>query len=70
MSTTKNQKLGFFQVLLSVLASFIGVQNKVNHERDFSQGKASHFIVAAIILTATLVGVILGVVWLVVHFAV
>jgi Mg/Co/Ni transporter MgtE len=70
MSTAKNQKLGLFQILLSVLASFLGVQNEANRERDFSQGKASHFIAVAIVLTAILVGVILGIVWLVIHFAV
>ena len=69
MSTAKHQKLSFFQVVFSVLASFIGVQNQANHERDFAQGNARHFIVVAIFLTAALVLMILSIVLLVVHFA-
>ena len=33
----------------SVAAAFFGVQSNKNRERDFSQGKLSHFIIAGII---------------------
>jgi hypothetical protein len=51
------------QSLGSVLASFFGVQNSRNRERDFTRGKASHFIVLGILCTA---GFVLTV-WLVVR---
>ncbi len=35
----------------SVLAAFFGVQSRRNRERDFSRGKASHFIVMGLVLT-------------------
>ena len=70
MSTARNQKLSFLQVLLSVLASFVGVQTQANRERDFSQGNVRYFIAVALMLTVVLVLVILGIVGLVIHFAV
>ena len=33
----------------SVAAAFFGVQSNKNRERDFSQGKLSHFIFAGVI---------------------
>ncbi len=35
----------------SVLAAFFGVQSRRNRERDFTRGKASHFIVMGVVLT-------------------
>ena len=57
------------QVVLSVLASFFGVQSAKNRERDFTHGKASHFIAVGIILTAVFVITIIGVVKLVLSLA-
>jgi hypothetical protein len=34
----------FWQLLLSTLSAFIGVQSNANRERDFKYGKVSHFI--------------------------
>lgn len=70
MSSAKHQKLSFLHVLLSVLASFIGVQSQANRERDFSQGNVRYFIAVALIVTVALVLVLLGIVGLVIHFAV
>ncbi len=34
----------FWQVLSSTIAAAVGVQSSANRKRDFSRGKASHFI--------------------------
>ena len=62
-------KPGVVQVILSVLASFIGVQSDKNRERDFTQGKPVHFIIAGLILTAVFILVVWGVVKLVLSSA-
>ena len=55
-------ELSFWQVLGSTLAAAFGVQSSKNRERDFSQGKASHFIFMGIALTLVLVVIVMGVV--------
>ena len=40
----KNIQVTFWQLLLSTLSAFIGVQSNANRERDFKYGKISHFI--------------------------
>ena len=61
-----NKEPNLFKVALSVLAAAIGVQNKENHERDFSEGNPVVFIVAGLIFTALFVLAIVGVVYLVI----
>jgi cytochrome b subunit of formate dehydrogenase len=39
----------------SVAASFFGVQTAKNRQRDFTQGKATHFIVIGLVMTILLV---------------
>ncbi|MFT5451319.1 MAG: hypothetical protein ACI9N9_000803 [Enterobacterales bacterium] len=41
--------LGPLAIMKSVGAAMIGVQSDNNRERDFEQGKASHFIIAGVI---------------------
>lgn len=41
-----------WQTAASVAASFFGVQSSRNRERDFSRGKAGHFIAIGIVMTA------------------
>ena len=41
--------MNFISTLKSVAAAFFGVQSDKNRNRDFSQGKASHFIIAGIV---------------------
>lgn len=60
------EQLTFWQVLGSTLAAVVGVQSSKNRKRDFSQGKASHFIlmgigftVVFVLLMATFVSLIL-----------
>ena len=49
----------------SVAAAFFGVQSNKNRERDFSQGKLSHFIITGILAVALFIGVLVVVVSLV-----
>lgn len=44
-----------WQTVLSVLASFFGVQSHENRVRDFSAGKPMVFILVAIVLTVVFV---------------
>ncbi len=44
-----------WQTFVSVLAAFFGVQNSANRTRDFTYGKASHFILLGLIATVLLV---------------
>jgi len=42
-------QITFWQLLLSTLSAFIGVQSNANRERDFKHGKISHFIVIGLL---------------------
>ena len=61
------QTLTFWQVLHSTLAAAFGVQSSKNRKRDFTHGKASHFIlmgvgftVVFVLIMATIVSVVLS----------
>jgi hypothetical protein len=54
--------IGFWQLLSSTLAAFIGVQSNANRERDFKHGKISHFIAIGILFGLTFVLTIITVV--------
>ena len=47
--------LTFLQMLGSTLSAALGVQSERNRERDFSRGKASHFILMGIGFTVVFV---------------
>nr|MBV6628475.1 DUF2970 domain-containing protein [Oceanococcus sp. HetDA_MAG_MS8] len=67
---TKSQDApSWVQVMWSTLAAFFGVQSSQNRERDFSRGKASHFIVMGLLMTAAFIAVVVGAVKLALHFA-
>lgn len=53
----------------SVAAAFFGVQSNKNRERDFSQGKLSHFIVAGIIGVVIFIAMLIIIVTLVIPSA-
>ena len=55
---SEEKPLSFFQMVSSVMASFIGVQSSENRERDFSRGKASQFIKVGILMTIVWYGAI------------
>jgi len=50
----------------SVAAAFFGVQSNKNRERDFSQGKFSHFIIVGILGVIIFIGVLIAIVTLVI----
>lgn len=50
----------------SVAAAFFGVQSNKNRERDFSEGKLSHFIVVGVIGVIIFIAVLVAIVTLVV----
>lgn len=50
----------------SVAAAFFGVQSNKNRERDFSQGKLSHFIIVGIIGVIIFIAVLIAIVALVI----
>ena len=64
-SSTPNNTSSFKETAKSVGAAFFGVQSDSNRERDFNQGKLSHFIIAGIIGAALFIGVLIAVVSLV-----
>jgi len=59
------ERLTLLQMLGSTFAAALGVQSSANRERDFSKGKASHFIILGIAFTALFVLAVVGVVNLV-----
>jgi uncharacterized membrane protein YidH (DUF202 family) len=59
----------FWQVLKSVVAAALGVQNRANLERDFSHGKPIHYIMVGLLFTVLFVCVLVGIVMLVMRLA-
>jgi hypothetical protein len=64
----KRPQLSFWQLLKSTSSAFLGVQSNANRERDFTQGKMSHFIWMGLLFGIVFVMTIIGVVQLVLHF--
>jgi hypothetical protein len=64
-SNTPSNSSGFKSTAKSVGAAFFGVQSETNRERDFNQGKLSHFIIAGVIGAAIFIGVLIALVSLV-----
>lgn len=60
--TQDHQSLTFLQVLQSTLAAAFGVQSSKKRKRDFTHGKASHFIMMGIGFTAVFVLIMAGLV--------
>lgn len=44
-------KVSWWAVIKSVMSAMLGVQSAKNRERDFSQGKAHHYIIIGIVAT-------------------
>lgn len=61
----ETSRQGLLQTITSVAASFFGVQSSKNRQRDFSKGKAGHFIAVGLIMTALFVLTV----WMAVRFA-
>lgn len=61
----EEKKPGFWQIVMSTLAAFIGVQSNKNRERDFKHGSIGVYITAGIIFVAVFIAVIITIVKLV-----
>lgn len=61
--------LGFWATVGSVAASFFGVQSQANRERDFTRGKASHFIIIGVVMTLLLIAGLVAIVQWMLHRA-
>ena len=61
-----NKNSSFLSTVKSVAAAFFGVQSDKNRERDFSQGKLSHFIIAGVIGVIVFIAVLITIVTLVI----
>lgn len=60
--------LGFWELVKSTFSAFLGVQSNANRERDFKQGKMSHFIWMGLLFGFLFVLTLVGIVQLVLHF--
>ena len=63
------EPLNWKEMLQSILAGALGVQSGKNRSRDFSRGKAHHFIVLGVVFTAIFTITLLLIVKLVLHLA-
>ena len=61
-ASEQTNKPGFIRLLRSVLAAAIGVQREKNRQSDFSQKSALPYIVAGIVFTFALIGILIAVV--------
>ncbi|MBF8753851.1 DUF2970 domain-containing protein [Pseudomonas guariconensis] len=57
----------FWQMLQSILAAAFGVQSGKNRARDFTHGKASHFIALGTLFTLVFILALIGLVQLAMH---
>jgi len=62
MNQQTPQKNSFKDTLSSVVAAFTGIQSEKNRQRDFSEGKFSHFVIAALLGVAVFVTALIVVV--------
>jgi hypothetical protein len=62
-------KVGLLDVFKSVNADFFDEQSGKNCKRDFTKGKASHYIIIGIIRTVVFILIMAGVVKLVLNLA-
>ena len=54
-----SDKVTLWQAFLSVAASFFGVQNSANRERDFTKGKPHQFIIIGLVMTALFIAAVI-----------
>ncbi len=59
----------FWQMLHSILAAALGVQSGKNRARDFTHGKASHFIALGALFTLVFILILIGLVRLALHLS-
>lgn len=61
-----NKLPSFKDTFKSVASAFFGVQSNKNREKDFTQGKLSHFIIGGIIGAIIFIAILVAVVNLVI----
>ena len=61
----RKQKTSVISIIQSVLSAAFGVQKRKNLERDFSEGKPAHFIIAGLIGTVFFIVLLFGLVSLI-----
>lgn len=64
------QRITALSFMGSIIAAWFGVQTKSNRERDFEQGKFHHFAIGGIVFAVMFVLFVVGIVKVVMHFAV
>jgi len=62
MSEEDKKQPSLWQVAQSVGAALFGVQTSKNHERDFTHGKPSQYIILGLIAVVIFIGTIIAVV--------
>ncbi len=67
--TDNHKKPNFWQIVLSTLAAFLGVQSSKNRERDFKHGNIYVYVVSGLIFTIIFIFTVVSVVRLVLHNA-
>lgn len=67
--TEEKKKMSLFTLMGSVIAASFGVQTNKNRERDFEQGQFHHFVIGGIVFAVVFVLVLVGLVKVVMHFA-
>ena len=65
----EQEAVSLVSVIQSVLWAMLGVQSTQNHKRDFTKGKASHYIIIGIIMTALFVMLLWGIVQIVMNLS-
>ena len=68
--TQKQKKITPLSFMGSIVAAWFGVQTKANRDRDFEHGKFHHFVIGGIAFAVFLVLFVIGLVKVVMHFAV
>ncbi|MDT8282993.1 MAG: DUF2970 domain-containing protein [Gammaproteobacteria bacterium] len=68
--TKKQKKITPLSFMGSIVAAWFGVQSKANRDRDFEHGKFHHFVIGGIIFAVLLVLFVIGMVKVVMYFAV
>jgi len=58
MSDIEENKLSNWQVVKSVLSSFVGIQSSKNLERDASSNSMGRFVIIAIVLAVAIHGLL------------
>jgi hypothetical protein len=58
MSDPQQPRQTLWRTIASVGASFFGVQSSKNRERDFTHGKAAHFIVVGLVATVVFIAAV------------